>query len=174
MKWIEHRRHALRTKPSPHLNAEGVHSARILGSRRGPFARVVTSPKKRAIETAVAMGFAIDATESLLKDVPEKLNDIVPHDAGFAAFHQAISETEHANRYMEKLRSFFEQELEKIPDGERILVVSHGGVVEWSALACLPEVAKTLGNPIDKCDAIELTWSKGKFTALKALRESNE
>ncbi len=170
MKTIEHRRHATRTKPSPHLNADGVRTARSVGEHAGPFARVVTSPKKRAIETAVAMGFAIDETTSVLKDVPEELNAFVPYDAGFAAFYASIAKTPHAERYLRKLRALFERELEKVPDGGRLLVVSHGGVVEWSALACLPEMAKALGNPIDKCEAIEVTWDDGQFRSVKALR----
>ncbi len=160
-------------KPSPHLNSEGVETARRVGGNGPRFARVVTSPKKRAIETAVAMGFAIDETVPVLRDIPEELNDFVPYDAGFSALFSAISQTPLAEKYMRKLRELFENELEKIPDGGRLLVVSHGGVVEWSALACLPELARALGNPIDKCEAIELSWEDGKFISVKALRLAN-
>lgn len=170
MKTIEHRRHATRTKPSPHLNTAGVKRARRLGETAGPFHRVVTSPRKRAIETAVAMGFAVDETASVLKDIPKALESVVPHDAGFAAFYAAISKTPEAEKYMARLRAFFENELEKIPDGARLLVVSHGGVLEWSALACLPEKARGLGGPLDKCEAVEISWEKGKFVGVKALR----
>jgi broad specificity phosphatase PhoE len=171
MKIIEHRRHAKRTKPSPHLNSEGVRAARKLGNSAGPVARVVTSPKKRAVETAVAMGFAIDDTIDVLKDIPEALNDYISHDAGFAAFYEAIAETPEADRFLRKLRNVFERELEKIPDGGRLLVVSHGGVVEWSALACLPELARALGNPLETAEGIELTWDRGKFVSVRALRQ---
>jgi broad specificity phosphatase PhoE len=173
MKTIEHRRHATRTKPSPHLNTEGVDTARKVGASCPRFARVVTSPKKRAIETAVAMGFAIDETATILKDIPEDLNAFISYDAGFSALFSAISETPLAEKYMRKLRELFENELEKIPEGGRLLFVSHGGVVEWSALACLPELARALGNPIDKCEAIELSWEKGKFISLKDIRLPN-
>ena len=40
--------------------AVGVDLARRVGEGRGPFAWVVTSPRPRYIETAVAMGFAVD------------------------------------------------------------------------------------------------------------------
>jgi hypothetical protein len=67
MRWLEVRRHSL-TKKHPargrgsHLSAEGVALARLVGGSLGPFARVVTSASPRAVETAVAMGFAVDDT----------------------------------------------------------------------------------------------------------------
>jgi hypothetical protein len=133
---------------------------------------VITSPKKRAIETAVAMGFAVDDTIPLLKDVPEALNDFVPDNAEFSSLFEALSRNADAGRYARKLRTLFERELEKIPEGGRLLVVSHGGVVEWSAIACLPERARRLGNPIDKCEAVELAWENGIFTEVRTLRLS--
>ncbi|MBS1962095.1 MAG: histidine phosphatase family protein [Bdellovibrionales bacterium] len=170
MKTIEHRRHALRTKPSPHLNAKGVAIAREVGEKAGPFARVISSPKRRAVETAVAMGFAVDETYSVLKSIPKDLNDFVPHDAGFSAFFEAIPDAPEAERYLEKLRNLFARELEKIPEGGRLLVVSHGGVVEWSALACCPEDARKLGNPVDKCEAVEIDWKDGRFVGVRVVR----
>src|SRR4051812_25433902 len=127
MKTIVHRRHATRTKPSSHLNSEGVETARRVGEGSPKFARVVTSPKKRAIETAVAMGFAIDDTVSVLKDIPEELNRFVSYDAGFSTLYTAISKTPLAEKYMRKLRELFVNELEKIPEDGCLLFVSHGG-----------------------------------------------
>jgi Histidine phosphatase superfamily (branch 1) len=43
-----------------HLSAEGVALARLVGESLGPFAAVVTSASPRAIETALAIGFAVD------------------------------------------------------------------------------------------------------------------
>ena len=170
MKTIEPRRQGKRTKPSPHLNQDGVRISRKVGETAGPFDRVVTSTKRRAIQTAVAMGFAVDETVGVLESIPRALNSIVRHDAGFAALHEAIAKTPEAEKYMIRLRTLFEIELEKIPEGGRLLVVSHGGTVEWSALACLPEKAKALGPLIDKSEAVEITWDKGKCTGVKAMR----
>src|SRR6266545_2150702 len=67
MRWLEVRRHSLTRKDSArdrgsHLSADGVALARLVGESLGPFASVVTSASPRAIETAVAMGFAVDDT----------------------------------------------------------------------------------------------------------------
>jgi hypothetical protein len=70
MRWLEVRPHSLTKKNSArgrgsHLSAEGVVLARLVGESLGPFASVVTSASPRAIETAVAMGFAVDDTVEL-------------------------------------------------------------------------------------------------------------
>jgi hypothetical protein len=65
MRWLEVRRHAPTKKGSArgrgsHLSAHGIELARAVGAEVGPFALVVTSASPRAIETAVAMGWAVD------------------------------------------------------------------------------------------------------------------
>ena len=70
MRWLEVRRHSLTRKGTArghgsHLSAEGVALARKVGESMGPFAYVVTSVSPRAIETAIAMGFAVDDTIEL-------------------------------------------------------------------------------------------------------------
>lgn len=173
MKTIEHRRHSNRTKPSPHLNAEGVLNARKLGETyhsRAHFDLVITSPKKRAIETAVAMGFAVDETEPLLAEIPLESDEFPSWNSGFGILAEALPGTELTTRFLKKLRGLFTNLIEKVPDGGKILVVSHGGVIEWSALACLPEKAATLGEAIGLCEGVQLTWEEGKWTSVKALR----
>lgn len=177
MKTIEHRRHAKRTKPAPHINSEGVSTARKLGETylRGNetkpyFDLVITSPKKRAIETAVAMGFAVDETRELLEEVPDSLNGHVAWNKGFHALMEVHGETGEGTRFLKKLRDLFSDIIERVPDGGNALVVSHGGVVEYSALACLPEKVATLGEVIGLCEGIRLTWDNGHWTSVKALR----
>ncbi len=43
-----------------HLSASGVELARLVGMQLGAFGYVLTSASPRAIETAVAMGYAVD------------------------------------------------------------------------------------------------------------------
>src|SRR5688572_21635913 len=65
MRWLEVRRHSLTKKGAARgggsqLSAEGVALARAVGARLGPFAYVAASPIPRTLETAIAMGFAVD------------------------------------------------------------------------------------------------------------------
>src|SRR5215211_5741433 len=81
MRWLEVRRHWV-TKKGPardrgsHLSAQGVALARAVGAELGPIAYVVTSAAPRAIETAIAMGVAVDDTV----DLP---SGYVPGEVGF-------------------------------------------------------------------------------------------
>jgi hypothetical protein len=59
-----------------HLSAQGVALARAVGAELGPIAYVLTSAAPRAIETAVAMGVAVDNTV----DLP---SGYVPGEVGF-------------------------------------------------------------------------------------------
>ena len=67
MKILEVRRHSIRSPLSDHLNQSGVTLARLVGQNIGPFDRVVTSTLPRAFETAIAMGFAVDEQNELMK-----------------------------------------------------------------------------------------------------------
>jgi broad specificity phosphatase PhoE len=168
-KIIEHYRHAKRTKPSPHINEEGVRIARRVGENIPRFDLVVTSAKKRATETAVAMGFAVEKTAKILSDLPEALEARIAHSEGFASFAAHAAKDSAVQHYLEKLREFTYSQLEKVPDGGRILMVSHGGLVEWCALACWKPAAEW-GKALDKCEGIRLVFDGTKCIEATALR----
>ncbi len=75
MPTIDHRRHAMRTKPGQHLSRTGVDLARRVGAGEfGSVARydlVVTSTVPRAYETAIAMGVAVDEQLEVLSTMDE-------------------------------------------------------------------------------------------------------
>jgi hypothetical protein len=67
MCWLEVRRHSMTRKGATlgrgsQLSQEGVALARVVGECLGQFAYVVASASPRAIETAIAMGLAVDDT----------------------------------------------------------------------------------------------------------------
>ena len=67
MRWLEVRRHSLTKKGAArgrgsHLSGPGITLARAVGAGLGPVGYVVTSASPRAVETAIAMGFAVDDT----------------------------------------------------------------------------------------------------------------
>ena len=66
MRWLEVRRHSLTKKGAArgagsHLSVAGVEVARRVGTSIERVRYVITSDAPRAQETAIAMGFAIDA-----------------------------------------------------------------------------------------------------------------
>ena len=77
MRWLGVRRHSM-TKTGmtlgrgSHLSQEGVALARVVGESLHPFAYVVTNASPRAVETAVAMGLAVDDTVDLPPRIPAR------------------------------------------------------------------------------------------------------
>lgn len=169
-KIIEHFRHALRSKPSPHLNELGVKTARKIGEKYGPYDLVVSSPKWRAVETAVAMGFAVHETLEFFEDIPEKVNDLVPYDAGFQAFYQGIERYTEIQKYLARMKNEVSLLLDRLPKNGKLMLVSHGGVVEWSALAFLPKEAARWGEALDKCEGTRLEFHTDGTVTGKTLR----
>ncbi len=171
MKTIEIRRHSIRSKPGQDLSEQGVTLARLVGQEIGPFNRVVTSPLPRAVQTAQAMGFAVDATELLIATYGEDVEVECPWPASFADYAAAYRRGGATLSYARRLAGFYERLAESLPEGGAALVVNHGGVVELSAVGCLPAADfSTLGDYIECCEGIRLAWENGQFTSVEALR----
>lgn len=138
MKYLEHRRHSIRKIPLSHLNQRGISLARTVGNSIHNISFVITSPIIRAFETAIAMGYAVNETiEELasLDDVELEIN----WKAGFKEFSQVYKQKGYLFTYADSLRGIFTKYLQKLPNKSTLLVISHGGIVEASAVGCLPD-----------------------------------
>jgi broad specificity phosphatase PhoE len=183
---IEIRRHSC-TKKGPgrghgsHLSADGVLLAREVGRVIGPFDLVLASEVPRTVETAVAMGFAVDHQVS------------VPDDTGYEALtrighHERWSWSEPWVRFAELvraggpvavfgcwLRQTWAEALESVVEGGRVLVISHGRDIESGVVACLddfqPEEFKTWGEPLHQCEGVRLSYADGRFHEPRVIRE---
>ncbi len=151
-----------------HLSAEGVFLARRVGADLGQFARVYASPAPRAVETALAMGFAVDA--------------VVEFSCGYVSgefeHHDQWGWEEPYVRFAELLRSggklselaaadarLWAGLLAEVPAGGRVLLVSHGGSIEPVLVACFPGAAYAgWGEPFSHGDGAVLTFEAGRFT----------
>lgn len=171
MKTIEIRRHSIRNKPGPDISEQGVTLARLVGLKMGPFDRVITSPLPRALQTAQAMGFTADSTEPLIAAYGDEVEMECPWPASFSDYAAACRRGGAAFSYAQRLAVFYEQLAESLPEGGAALVVNHGGVVELSAVGCLPAADfLALGDYIECCEGIRLAWENGQFTSVEALR----
>lgn len=171
MKTIEIRRHSLRNRALPDLSEEGVALARLVGQEMGKFDRVVTSPLPRAVQTAEAMGYPVDETAELIATYGDSVDLECPWPASFDEYAAASRQNGPTTRYTQRLADFYAQLVESLPEGGAALVVNHGGVVELSAVACLPTADfSTLGDYIDYCEGVRLSWEDGKFINLQVLR----
>ncbi|TDC44064.1 histidine phosphatase family protein [Micromonospora sp. KC213] len=175
MRWLEIRRHSLTKKGEArgrgsHLSAAGVSLARAVGMGLGPFACVLSSSSPRAIETAVAMGYAVD-------DVVEMPSGYVPGEADhhdqwrwkspYETYAQLISSQGGVAQAARAHRNLWIRAVESVPDGSGALIISHGGSIEPGLVDCLPTADhRSWGMPFSHCDGARLTYIDGRFQAI--------
>lgn len=171
LRLLEVRRHAMRTPPGQHLTQTGVELARRVGAESGPFERVVTSRLPRAYETALAMGFAVDEQLEALSTLGEGVEEQVAWDAGFAAFASAVRQAGAAGRYARSQAELWRSIAAALPEGGQGLIITHGGVIEAGAVACLPEADHAAwGGACCYCEGLRLSFNGSQFFQAQILR----
>ncbi len=171
MKTIEVRRHSIRDRSSQDLSEPGLALARMTGAETGPFQYVVTSTMPRAYQTAVAMGFEVDEQVELLNTYGDAVEAEIPWPADFSEYTAPVRRGGAPARYAQRLREFFTRLAESLPKAGAALVVSHGGVVEIGAVACLPEADHAAwGHYVEYCEGVRLFWEDGKFVNAEIIR----
>lgn len=170
MRVLEVRRHTMRVKPGSHLTQAGVSLARGTGEAMGPFHLVVTSILPRAYETAIAMGFAVDAQEALLAEFGDDVSAEVDWTLGFPAFAAAIARGGATGRFAAAQAALWQQIAGSVPEGGRALIVSHGGIIDGGAIGCLPAAAQWPGPALDYCEGVRLSLEDGRWVGGEALR----
>lgn len=173
MRYIEVRRHTMRTRPGKHLSQAGVTLARRVGDTLGPFAKVITSDLPRAFETAIAVGFAVDEKVELLGAMPDAVVEEVDWTSGFPAFGEAYHRDGPTTRYAKKLAKYLQGVAENLPENATTLIISHGGIIEAATVGCLPDGDFiTWGGYCDYCEGVRLSYdaTQNKFVAVEILR----
>jgi broad specificity phosphatase PhoE len=175
---LEVRRHSL-LKPAStrglgsQLSAEGVALARSIGGEIS-FGHVRTSTSPRTIETAIAMGYAVDeAIEMPSGYVPGEVDH---HDQWewpqpYARYAELIRVPGALSRVATELALLWVGALRRVPDGGAALVVGHGGGIEPALVTCLPNADyASWGKPFRPCDGARLTHDGERFTSVEFLR----
>ena len=169
MRYVEHRRHSIRDGTG-HLSQQGVTLARRVGETIGPFELVFTSPKPRAFETAIAMGFAVDEQLDAFGEWTDDLSDAVDH-GGFGSVGALARGHGAAARIARGYRQALYEIARSLTKGKSALVISHSGVVEASAMACLPDLnGAELGCGVGHCEGVRLAFEGDAFVSAAILR----
>jgi broad specificity phosphatase PhoE len=130
---------------------------------------VLTSAAPRAIETAVAMGVAVD-------DAVDLPSGYVPGEVGF---HEQWTWAQPWVRYAELLgrggglaavagahRAAWTRAVASVADGAAALVVSHGGAIEPTLVVCLPKAShEPWGALLGHCDGARLGFADGSLSS---------
>ena len=149
----------MRRKPGAHLSREGIELARLVGSTSGPFSLVVTSTIPRAVETAIAMGFEVNETLDALGHFPVKVFDETGWPNPFARIAQVVAAGGEVGDFAEEQARLWRSVVEKIPDSQQALIITHGCFVELGAIASMPEADhKAWGDAIGYCEGVRLSY----------------
>jgi len=167
MSVLEVRRHAERGMATV-LTARGEDAARAL--RGTKYALVVSSPLERAQRTAELIAGRLDATE------PGLLPDI--GGAGVFGSMATLAEWRALLRSEPKARAFANEQLAtwarlagRVGPKERVLAVSHGGIIELPIVALAEELGLALDGPsFANLEGALITYDRSGRTKLELLR----
>jgi broad specificity phosphatase PhoE len=176
MRYLELRRHTLRTDDNPHISQAGLDLARHVGIGMGPFPRVICSPSMRCIQTAIAMGFAVDelyepVERQMKRKRVEKVAELLPPNVPFAERAAIMADHKAARKYAQALVTQWTALARRIPPNKSFLVITHGGYIDDSAVACLPNTDhRKWGKLFGYCEGIRLGFDRGYFVSGELLR----
>ncbi|MCI4365562.1 MAG: histidine phosphatase family protein [Thermoplasmata archaeon] len=172
MRSVIHRRHSLRRPGDVHLSPEGIELARRVGRSSGPFDRVVTSPKPRAVETAVAMGLAVDAEIPELGALPDPVARFLEREppSTFGEFVRMVAEVVEVRECAEGLATLLAHQLTLVPEGGRLLVISHAGLVELGATGVAGERVARWGPTLGPLEGVRLDRDGARWGHAEVLR----
>lgn len=171
MRYLEVRRHAMRTRPGQHLSQAGVELAHRVGRALPPFNLVIASTALRAVETAEAMGLRVDEKIEQLSTLDPGVEAEVAWDAGFAAFAQAMRRGGATARFGIMQAALWRSIALRLPDGGRALILTHGGIIEAGAVACLPQADHAAWGPAcGYLEGVRLAFNGENFVDAEILR----
>jgi broad specificity phosphatase PhoE len=153
-----------------HLSQEGVALARLVGRSLGPFASVVTCASPRAIETALAMGYAVDDTV----DLPSRYlpSQVKHHDQWhwpqpYRSYAELLAESPGLAAVADAHRVLWTRLMAAVPDGAAVLVICQGGAIEPALVSCQPHADHgSWGRPFAHCDGARLCFDRGSFVGI--------
>ncbi|MCT4493234.1 hypothetical protein [Bosea minatitlanensis] len=147
MKILDIRRHSMRQKPGQHLSQDGVELARRVGAHLGPYEAVLTSNLARAIETAVAMGFALNDISEEIGLYPEALSEQLEWPASLEKIDHRLSLFPEHQILASKQVASWKSILPKIPEKGCGLIITYGTLLEIGAIFLLREIGRPIEGP---------------------------
>lgn len=130
MRRLDVRRHTMRRKPGHDLSQAGVDLARSLAWGEEGYDWVATSSLPRAIQTAVAMGYAVSETYCALGELPEAIYLKSGWPQGLPQMTAKLHQDSEVKAFAEQHAALWRQIAQNIPAQGSGLLISHGGLIE--------------------------------------------
>lgn len=179
MRTVEVRRHAERADRGDEesaLTERGRQMCAALARRAGGYALVVSSPPPRAKETAELIGGRLDRVEPrLLPPMEELPQGFWERLSGISGYVELVRSHEAARRVAEEQAALWAELAAEVADGERVLAISHGGVVELGTAAVCERLRPALEGPtFGLCEGVLVSYDGDAPAAIEALRSPKE
>lgn len=161
MSILEVRRHTMRSKPGQHISQSGISLANYVGRPTDHFDLVVSSEIPRAIETAIAMGFAVNYQISELGILPEGIFSAVAWPTSMGNISKTVSNNESCSLFAKEQASHWKSVLDKLSDHQSALIVTHGGIIELGAIGFAPDADHAAwGEAMGYCEGFRFTHTQ--------------
>lgn len=150
----------MRSKPGQHLSQSGVSLARQIGDGNRQFDLVVTSDLSRAIETAIAMGLAVDRLVPELGVLPENIFRAIEWPNALANISRIANNNENCRAFAAQQGRLWRSVFGELAGDQSALIVTHGGIIELGAIGFLPDADHAAwGDAIGYCEGFKFTSS---------------
>ena len=157
-----------------HLSPEGVRLARAMGATLPTIDYVAVGELPRHLETALALGCAVDERVSWPSGYVEGV--VGHHDQWswrqpFVHYAELLAQSSELADVVQVHLSHWQRVLNVLPDGGTALVISSGGSIEPVLVGALPEAEHSgWGAALHQLEGASLTWDGEAFTSVRFLR----
>ena len=172
---LDIRRHAQRQSIDDQqsaLSTAGIAMCEKLAKTAPRYALVVSSPLPRAKETAQRIAGRLDAADpALLPDLGSYASSIFREMTTLADWARLLHENDEAERFANEQLPAWARIAARVGDKDRVLAVSHGGIIELPALLLMERLRVPVAGPsFGYGDGIRLTYEKTQPKTLEILR----
>jgi hypothetical protein len=180
-RWIELRRHSYTKKDEgrgrgSHLSQAGIDAARLEGQRLQGVTYVAVSDSPRTLETAIAMGFAVDDVAAIAG--AQVTGEVAFHEwwdwpNPWAIYAERIAERPTLAEYAEGQLAIVRASIDHVGQGETALLIGHGGWIE-PAVVCAVGLAcvQDWGPSFQHLEGVRLAEHAGTFTVAGVRRRN--
>jgi len=173
---LEIRRHSERTdrgNEQSALSPAGRTMAESVAKRAPKYALVLSSPLPRAKETAQTIAGRLDAIEpGFLPEMGGAIGDrIFGELRTLADWAEILREREDARKFATEQIATWARIAMRVGEQDRVLAVSHGGIIELPAITLAQRVRIPLeGASFGYCEGVVITYAKGAPTKIEVVR----
>jgi broad specificity phosphatase PhoE len=171
---LEIRRHAERMNLQDNhsaLSAAGRAMCERLAKEAPAYALVVSSPLPRAKETAERIAGRLDSVEpALLPDLGGAAARIFGEMKTLADWALLMRTDESARRFAEEQLPAWARIAGRVGDKDRVLAVSHGGILDLPAIVIAERLGTRLSGPsFGYGEGVRVTYAKGAPVKIERL-----